>query len=145
MKDTSYRLGWALLGVFLASSAIDAGAAPASKFQPTGFSGPFRSNFLPASIDRTPVNVVVLLPGASVADEQAAQGRRLTRDEKKAVKAARFAEQSAKRAQIEGLGGQVTGAYQSALNGIRVKIPRNQLASLKRMPGVVDVVRVGVH
>ena len=145
MKITRCRMGWALFGLVLASSAIDAGAAPASKFQPTGFSGPFRSNFLPASIDRTPVNVVVLLPGASVADEQAAQGRRLTRDEKRAVKAARAAEQSAKRAQIEGLGGQVTGAYQSALNGIRVKIPRNQLASLKKIPGVVDVVRVGVH
>jgi len=145
MKDTRCRLGWALLGVFLASSALEAGAAPASKFQPTGFSGPFRSNFLPASIDRTPVNVVVILPGASVADEQAAAGRRLTRDEKKTVKAARAAEQAATRAQIEGLGGQVTGAYQSALNGIRVKIPRNQLASLKRIPGVVDVVRVGVH
>ena len=71
MKDTSYRLGWALLGVFLASSALEAGAAPASKFQPTGFSGPFRSNFLPASIDRTPVNVVVLLPGASVDSDDA--------------------------------------------------------------------------
>jgi minor extracellular serine protease Vpr len=145
MKNTRRRLGWAVLGVFLASSAINAGAAPASKFQSTGFRGPFHSNFRPASIDRTPVNVVVLLPGASVAQEQAAAGRRLTREEKIAVKTARAADQAAKRAQIEGLGGRITGAYQSALNGIRVKIPRNQLPSLRQLPGVVDVVRVGIH
>ncbi len=145
MKITRCRVGWAAFGLILASSAIDAGAAPASKFQPTGFSGPFRSSFLPASIDRTPVNVVVLLSGASVADEQATAGRRLSRDEKRQVKAARALEQADKWAQIEALGGQVTGAYQSALNGIRVRIPRNQLGSLKQIPGVVDVVRVGVH
>src|SRR5882757_407047 len=146
MKITSCRrLGWAVLGSVLASSAIDAGTGPAKQFQRTALHGIVHSKILPAAVDRTPVNVVVLLPGASVADEQATAGRRLTRQEKNTIKAQRAAEQAAKRGQIEGAGGQVTGAFQSALNGVKVRIPRNQLGALRQIPGLVDVVRVGIH
>ena len=146
MKITSCRrLGWAVLGSVLASSAIDAGTGPAKQFQRTALHGIVHSKILPAVADRTPVSVVVLLPGASVADEQATAGRRLTRQEKNTIKAQRAAEQAAKRGQIEGAGGQVTGAFQSALNGVKVRIPRNQLGTLRQIPGVVDVVRVRIH
>jgi subtilisin family serine protease len=146
MKITSCgRLGWALLGSILASSAFAAGTAPAKQFQRTAQQGTVQSKILPAVVDRTLVSVVVLLPGASVADEQAAAGRRLTRQEKDSIKGQRAAEQAAKRSQIESAGGQVTGAFQSALNGVKVRIPRNQLDALRQIPGVVDVVRVGIH
>jgi len=146
MKITSCRrLGWALLGTVLASSAIDAGTAPAKQFQRSAVHGIVHSKILPAVVDRTPVNVVVILPGDSVADAQATAGRRLTRQEKNAIKAQRAAEQAVKRGQIEGAGGRVTGAFQSALNGVKVTIPRNQLGELRQLPGVVDVVRVGLH
>ena len=146
MKFTSCKKpGWALLCAILASSAIGAGTAPAKKFRQTDVQGTIQSKILPAVVDRTPVDVVVILPGASVADEQAAAGRRLTRLEKSAIKAQRAVEQAAKRSQIESAGGQVTGAFQSALNGVKVRIPRNQIDALKQIPGVVDVVRVGLH
>jgi minor extracellular serine protease Vpr len=146
MKITSCRrLGWALLGTVLASSAIDAGTAPAKQFQRSAVHGIVHSKILPAVVDRTPVNVVVLLPGDSVADAQATAGRRLSRQEKNAIKAQRATEQAVKRGQIEGAGGRVTGAFQSALNGVKVTIPRNQLGALRQIPGVVDVVRVGIH
>ncbi len=146
MKITSCgRLAWTLLGTILASSTIAAGTAPAKQFHRTDLHGTVHSKILPAVVDRTPVNVVVLLPGASVADEQATVGRRLTRQEKNTIKAQRATEQAATRGQIESAGGEVIGAFQSALNGVKVRIPRNQINALRQIPGVVDVVRVGVH
>src|ERR1051325_2686036 len=146
MKFSSCKKwGWVLLCSILASSAIGAGTAPTKRFRQSVVQGTIQSKILPAVVDRTPVNVVVILPGASVADEQAAAGRRLTRQEKDGVKAQRAVEQAAKRSQIEGVGGQVIGTFQSALNGVKVRIPRNQVDALRQIPGVVDVVRVGLH
>jgi subtilisin family serine protease len=103
------------------------------------------SKYLPLALDRTPVKVVAVLAGDSVAEVQAAAGRRLTRAEKLAVKNQRMAEQSSQRGALEAAGGRVIGSFQNALNGIKLTIPRNQIADLRQVPGVIDVVPVGIH
>jgi subtilisin family serine protease len=101
--------------------------------------GKIQTTILPRAVDKTPVTVVAVLTGPSVADLQSAAQRKLTRDEKNTVKAARVAEQASPRASITAMGGQVIGSFQSALNGIKVRIPRDQVDSLRSIPGVIDI------
>jgi subtilisin family serine protease len=91
------------------------------------------------------VTVVATLTGDPVALEQHAAGRRLSRTEKDRVKALRRGEQAAVRPSIEALGAEVLGAYQSALNGFKVRIARRQLAALRQVPGVVAVKHVPIY
>ena len=58
------------------------------------------------------------------------------------MKAQRRAEQAAPQAAIEAAGGRVVGSFQSAMNGIKVRIPQNRISKLRKIPGVVDVKRV---
>jgi subtilisin family serine protease len=94
---------------------------------------------VPRAADTTAMTVVATLGGPSVADLQETAARKLTRAEKDAVKAERSAEQAAPRAGIEAAGGKVIASFQSALNGLKVRIPRGRIADLRRVPGVVDV------
>jgi minor extracellular serine protease Vpr len=99
-----------------------------------------RPAFLPPGLDPDgQVTVVATLVGEPVALAQEAASRRLSRAEKDRIRAARRGEQAALRPSIEALGAEVLGAYQSALNGLKVRIPRRQIAMLRQMPGVVAV------
>jgi subtilisin family serine protease len=111
----------------------------AARFQRAPIQGQIQSAIVPRAVDREPVTVVALLSGPSVADMQESAARKFTRAEKDAVKAQRIAEQRGPSASIAAAGGRVLGSFQSALNGIKVRIPRNQLDSLRKVPGVVDV------
>jgi subtilisin family serine protease len=110
-----------------------------TRFQRVPVSGPIASTVVPRAIDQTSITVVAVLGGPSVANLQEAAARKLTRAEKDAVKAQRIAEQAAPSAGIAAAGGKVIGSFQSALNGIKVSIPRNQVDALRRIPGVVEV------
>ena len=116
-------------------------AVPA-RFARAPVTGPIHTAMVPRAAYPSAMTVVAVLDGPSVADLQEAAARKLTRAEKTAIKARRIAEQAAPRAQIEAAGGTVIGSFQSALNGLKVRIPRNRLAALRRIPGVVDVKRV---
>jgi minor extracellular serine protease Vpr len=94
---------------------------------------------LPPGLDATPVTVVVLLAGEPVATAQEAAGRKLTRGEKDSVKGQRKNEQDAIRPQIEAAGGKILGTFQSAVNGIKVRIASNRIGALSAIPGVVGV------
>ena len=118
-------------------------AAGSQRFQRTPTQGPFQGTVLPRVISQPPITVVVILGGQSVADAQETAGRRLTRQEKDALKTLRRAEQTGAQQAVQALGGQVLGSFQSALNGIKVRIPRDQVAALRAIPGVVDVKPVG--
>src|SRR5438067_907073 len=65
--------------------------------------------------------------------------------EKDTIKGQLRAQQDAMRPNIRTLGGTVLGSYQSAVNGIKVRISRGQLASLASLPGVVAVRPVQLH
>ena len=120
-------------------------AAGAGRFERVPLRGPISTRVKPRLLDATLVKVVAILPGDSVATAQEAASRRLSRAEKNAVKAQRAAEQAAVRGGLEAAGGRVMGTFQSALNGIKVAIPRNRIDALRRVPGVVDVKPVGVY
>jgi minor extracellular serine protease Vpr len=148
MKTNLSRLCWSLFAAALVGGAGIAGAADApsaKQLHRVNLTRPLRSTYTARSADRTPVNVVAILSGDSVAMAQANAGRRLSRAEKNALKAQRAADQAAVIPAIQAAGARVQKGYQSALNGVRVSIPRNQISALRRVPGVVDVLPVAVH
>jgi len=103
------------------------------------------SSYVPRSLDKSMVTVVAKLGGDPVALHQEAAGRKLTRLEKNTIKAQRLADQASLHPRIQGLGGRVVGSFQSAINGIKVQIPRHQLNALRALPGVVDVKSVTTY
>ncbi len=139
------KLCLTLLAALSASMAIAAGSPPTERFQAASIRGPIQSTVQPLAIDRTPITVVAILAGDSVANAQEKAGRRLTREEKGAIKAQRAREQSASWGSIESAGGRVIGTFQSALNGLKVSIPRNQVSLLRQASGVVDVLPVRTY
>jgi minor extracellular serine protease Vpr len=120
-------------------------ALAAQKFRRVPIQGPIATNVKPRVLDQTLVKVVAILDGDSVAQQQEVSGRRLTRQEKNIVKAQRAAEQAAVRTSLESAGGRVLNAFQSALNGVKLAIPRNRIDELRNIPGVVDVKLVGIY
>ena len=148
------------LGILLAGSAVlgactgseeqlttsdTAGPASATRFARSPVLGPIQTNVVPRAIDQTPVTVVVFLSGPSVAELQEAALHKLARAEKTSVKAQRIAEQAAPSANITAMGGKVIGSFQSALNGLKVVIPRNKIDALRAIPGVVDIKPVATY
>jgi subtilisin family serine protease len=134
----------AIVGAHAVARLSAQGEADA-RFVPTGISGTIQTTFRPKALDGAMVKVVAILRGPSVANVQEAAGRRLSRQEKLAIKAQRAAEQAAVRPGIEGAGGQVIATLQSALNGVKVSIRRSQIAALRQVPGVVDVRPVAIY
>ena len=124
--------------------AVAAQGAERERFTPVATQGEIAARIAPRSLDATPVLVVAFLAGESVADVQLRTGRELSRTEKNAVKAQRRAEQAAPRVAIEAAGGRVVGSFQSALNGIKVRIPQNRISELRKIRGVVEVKRVNI-
>src|SRR3954471_16891441 len=120
-------------------SDLKAQATGTRALQRASVSGRLQTRFLPRGVSRPPVTVVAVLGGPSVADVQETAGRRLTRQEKDAIKAQRRAEQTTAQGAIQGLGGRIVGRYQSALNGIKVRIAADRVAALRALPGVVEV------
>ncbi len=98
-----------------------------------------RASRLPPGLDTTPITVVVFLAGDSVATAQEAAGRRLSRGEKDGIKHQRSTDQNAIRAQIEAAGGTILNTFQSAVNGIKVRIASNKVFALGKIAGVTDV------
>ena len=136
------RAWCALIAIFLSASGSASVAQQnvvRERFTPAPTRGKITTQVLPRALDVTPVLVVAVLGGESVADAQERAGRKLSRDEKNAIKARRRAEQNGPRAAIEAAGGRVVGSFQSALNGIKVRIPQNRVAVLRQLAGVVDV------
>jgi subtilisin family serine protease len=101
--------------------------------------------FTSRSIDNRHVTVMVMLKGEPVTALQRQLGRKLERAERDSVISARRAEQDALQPSIERMGGAVLARLQSAINGVKVQIPRNRIALLRRLPGVVDVKAVGTY
>jgi subtilisin family serine protease len=95
--------------------------------------------WIPNGVGNPEVTMVLQLTGDPVAVEQANAGRKLDKGEKDAIKGKLKGNQDALRAQIANLGGKVIADYQSAYNGIKVRITRDKLQQLASLPGVVAV------
>src|SRR5262252_3642850 len=103
------------------------------------------TQFVSRSNETRHVTVMIVLSGESVAAMQRRHGRKLERGERDSVISARRAEQDALQPAIERMGGAVIARLQSAVNGVKVQIPHNRIALLRRLPGVVDVKAVGTY
>jgi subtilisin family serine protease len=128
------------LGLQSVMHAQAAPGGPASRLVPADVQGRIKAAFLPLGLDPDArITVVATLAGEPVALAQETASRRLTRVEKDRIKAQRRGEQAIARPSLEAVGAEVVGAYQSAMNGLKVRISRRQLAALREVPGVVDV------
>src|SRR5205085_965147 len=134
-KLTRVAASLALAFGLLASSNSDAVQPDAIEAAPQ-LSAPAK---MPPGLSRTPVTVVLQLSGSPVAEQQGAAGRKLAGAEKASIKAQLRAQQEALRGSIESAGGVVLATYQSAYNGIKVRIARDRTATLASLPGVVAV------
>jgi len=131
--------GWIVIGVRAAQDP------PAARFTRVPLGAPLTTGVLPRVLDTTVVKVVAILAGESIAQQQETSGRRLTRQEKNALKAQRRAEQAGVISSLQSAGGRVVTTFQSALNGVKVAIPRNRIGDLRNLPGVIDVKPVGIY
>jgi subtilisin family serine protease len=93
----------------------------------------------PLGVSNQSVTVMLQLSGDPVAVRQGNAGRRLTKAEKDQIKAELKASQDKLRDSIENLGGSILASYQTAYNGIKVRVTRDKVDQLAALPGVVAV------
>src|SRR5436190_20677143 len=129
MRFVSTRAAVALALAFGAVSLSSYAARPEADAAVEN-AGVIKPVWTPPGISLKPATVIVQLAGDSVAERQGNAGRRLSRAEKDAIKGQLRSQQDAVRGAIQGLGGTVLATYQSAYNGIKVRISRNQVTSL---------------
>jgi subtilisin family serine protease len=94
---------------------------------------------VPLGVSMQSITVVVQLSGDPVAVQQANAGRKLSSDEKGQIKNQLKGPQDALRGSIAGIGGTVLTDYQSAYNGLKVRISRDKVDQLATLPGVIGV------
>ncbi len=114
-------------------------------FRPVPSDAVLDQAFVSRGADTRLVTVMVVLSGETVAAAQKQLGRKLSRAERDSIISARLAEQKAAQPAIERVGGTVLARLQSAIDGIKVQIPRNRVALLRSLPGVLDVKAVGTY
>jgi len=93
----------------------------------------------PLGVGKQPVTVVMQLAADPVAVRQGNAGRKLERREKEDIKSQLRGAQSTLHSHIRGMGGTVLANYQSAYNGIKVRIAADRVGQLAALPGVVAV------
>ena len=132
-------------GAFAPGSA-GAEDSRADRFGTAPSSGPIDPQVTPAAIDDSGrVTVMVEMEGAPVALREAARGSELGRTKERGVKSQLRAAQDRAARTIEARGGRVESYMQSAYNGMRVTVARNQLSRLTAIDGVKAVHQVPVY
>ncbi len=123
----------------LTALTVVAGGSAARSPEASGTEGLIDAQWTPVGLRDAKTTVVVELAGKPVTVVEADAGRSLDKAEKAAVKADLQAKQNGLKGDIQALGGEVLGDYQVAYNGIKVRIDRSQLNSLKALNGVTGV------
>ncbi len=127
----------------LLASAAAAVVAPtlsgAARPDASGSESMIQPVWTPLGVGGKLITVVLEMQGDPVAVQQGNAGRKLERSEREQIKAQLRAPQASLNGQIQGLGGTVLANYQSAYNGIKVRINTDRLSSLAALPGVLAV------
>ncbi len=131
--------------IAMLGSTIGVASMAQEAFQPVGGNATLDQGFVQRGNDNQLTTVMVMLSGDSVVKMEHRLGRRMDRGEREAVANARRADQDTVRPHIERLGGKVLARLQNAINGIKIQVPKNRIAALRRLPGVVDVKAVGTY
>ncbi len=137
-------LSYMLVLAIAVSSVVPVMAAQSARtpIDPNTIPVDVTSTYIPLGASNALVDVVVRLADQSVAETQTALGRKLSDDEGRVIKDSLKAKQDSLKGDINRVSGVVSGQFQSALNGIRVRIRTNQLAALASLSGVVEVLPV---
>ena len=123
----------------LAALTVVAGGSAAPTPEASGADGSVDVQWTPVGLRDAKTTVVLQLAGNPVALVQADAQRKLSKAEKSAIKADLKSRQDALSGDIQNLGGQVLADYQVAYNGIKVRIDRSQVDSLRTLKGVTAV------
>ena len=123
------------LGSLLLVGGVSAAQGPTA----SDTEGLIEVKWTPLGLRDGATTVVVQLAGDPVAVVQGNAGRKLGKGEKDAIKAQLEAQQAGARGAIAKLGGTVLADYQSAYNGLKVRIDRSKTDALAGIQGVVAV------
>lgn len=145
MSNSVVRKSAISAAIAILGSTLGVSSMAQEAVEPIGSHVALDKGFVQRGNDAQLTTVMVILSGDSVVKMQQRLGRRLERGERESVAGARRAEQDMVKPQIERLGGKVLARLQNALNGIKVQIPKSRVASLRQLPGVVDVKTVGTY
>ena len=116
--------------------------SPAQRFELAPDGEPLRD----ASLAKQPVTVFLKMAGDPVAVVRGrAPGKRLSEAERRSVADSLRQEQDKLAPMIEGMGGTVVAKLQHAVNGIKVRTTRDQLAAMAALPGVVGIKPVLIY
>jgi len=99
-----------------------------------------RPAFTPVGLDTRPITAMLRMNEEPMTLVQARTlTRRLTLVERAGLRNALVSRQEPVRNAVESLGATVVHSYQNAYNGLMLRVPRNQLAALAKVPGVMGV------
>jgi len=116
--------------------------SPAQRFELAPGGEPVRD----ASLAKQPVTVILKMAGDPVAVVRSrAPGKRISEAERQSLADSLRQEQDKLTPMIEGMGGTVVAKLQHAINGIKVRATRDQLASMATLPGVVGIKPVLIY
>src|SRR5438445_11944058 len=145
MRFGSIRAVAALALLFsgiLASSIALAQMTPAHRFRLAPAGQPIRDG----SLATQSVTVFLKMAGDPVAVVRSrAPGKQISEAERRSIADNLRREQDAITPTIEAMGGTVVAKLQHAINGIKVRATRDQLASLAALPGVVGIKPVLIY
>src|SRR5438128_3716261 len=145
MRFGSIRAVAALALLFsgiLASSIALAQTSPAQRFELAPDGQPIRD----VSLATQSVTVFLKMAGDPVAVVRSrAPGKQISEPERRSIADNLRREQDAITPMIEAMGGTVVAKLQHAINGIKVRATRDQLASLAALPGVVGIKPVLIY
>jgi subtilisin family serine protease len=132
-------VGVLVTGVAGAAGAVPAGANPGRTHTFNPAPPGLTVQHIPPGIRNAPVTVVAEVSGDPVAVAEADAPQPLTASQKQQRKDQLKQQQAPVVDQVRALGGTVLGTYQSAYNGIKLRIPAGKIPALKDVPGVVAV------
>ncbi len=142
MRFRSIRAAAALALLFGILPLALAQMSPAQRFELAPDDQPLRDVFLATQ----PVTVFLKMAGDPVAVVRSrAPGKQISEPERRSIADSLRREQDAITPAIEAMGGTVVAKLQHAINGIKVRATRDQLASLATLPGVVGIKPVLIY
>src|SRR5882672_2709479 len=142
MRFRSIRAAAALALLFGILPLALAQMSPAQRFELAPDDQPVRDKVLATQ----PVTVFLKMAGDPVAVVRSrAPGKQISEPERRSIADNLRREQDAVTPAIEAMGGTVVAKLQHAINGIKVRATRDQLASLATLPGVVGIKPVLIY
>src|SRR5213592_3371680 len=141
MSKLSLQVAAAVLTAAFSQLAL-AQMSPAQRFELAPDDQPLRS----VSLGTQPVTVFLKMAGDPVAVVRSrAPGKQIAEPERRSIADSLRREQDAITPAIEAMGGTVVTKLQHAINGIKVRTTRDQLASMAALPGVVGIKPVLIY